>query len=466
MTADADVAAQCAALQEQELEVLQAIYPDAVTTVSPGEMKLEVPIELDSALPVHVVDLSAAADEEAASVQLSHLPSLLLSFKLPASYPVASPPTLESVYSTHDWLTAQSVVEAKDRLSAMWTPGEDGVLDAWMEWIRSGQMLHDLGLQRGEEVFIRHPAPHLLTPRLIEHDSSIASEEFANTAYTCSICMTSLKGARCVRLSCSHVFCHACLKDYWSLSITEGNVAAVGCAEPECVKKGVEAKADEVRRVVTAELVDRWHWLLLKREADRDPTIIACPMQACQRPVPRTQGIDTSEEDASGWSRFRQCQSCGFSFCSFCRRTWHGPVAACAANTSLAIVTEYMALPENSPERRLMEVQYGRRILQRLVAAYKEEQANKQYFEMSTRGCPGCSTKIQKSMGCNHMTCTRCGTHFCYLCSEKLLASNPYLHFSTMGQGCYNKLFDEADIRTNDEMLVQAFDNGFVNLWQ
>ncbi|EJD55432.1 hypothetical protein AURDEDRAFT_78542 [Auricularia subglabra TFB-10046 SS5] len=460
---DAEVSAQCVALQEQELEVLQAIYPQAVRIVSPREMKLEVPVDLGSTVSVRVVYLTGAAAAGAASVQLSHLPPLLLSFKLPASYPMTSPPTLESVYSTHDWLAVTAAAEAKERLCAMWSPGEEGVLDAWVEWIRSGQMLHDLGLQCGEEILIRHPAPHLLTPRLVEYDTSIASEEFANTAYTCAICMTSLKGARCVRLSCSHVFCHSCLKDYWTLSITEGNVAAVGCAEPECVKRGVEAKAEEVRRVVADELVDRWHWLLLKREADRDPTIIACPMQTCQRPVPRTQGMD---EDATGWSRFRQCQSCGFSFCSFCKRTWHGPVAACAANTSLAIVTEYMALPEGSPESRLMEVRYGKRNLQRLVAAYKEEQANKQYFEMSTRACPGCSTKIQKSMGCNHMTCARCGTHFCYLCSEKLLAANPYLHFSTMGRGCYNKLFDEADIRTNEEVPVQAFDNGFVDLWQ
>lgn len=60
-------------------------------------------------------------------------------------------------------------------------------------------------------------------------------------------------------------------------------------------------------------------------------------------------------------------------------------MTACAANTSVAIVTEYMALEEGSLARRAMEVKYGGRNLERLVAAYKEDQANKEYFDSSTR---------------------------------------------------------------------------------
>lgn len=40
------------------------------------------------------------------------------------------------------------------------------------------------------------------------------------------------------------------------------------------------------------------------------------------------------------------------------------------------------------------------------------------------------------------MTCGKCKTHFCYRCGEKLLGSNPYAHFSTLGKRCYSKLFD------------------------
>jgi E3 ubiquitin-protein ligase RNF14 len=77
--------------------------------------------------------------------------------------------------------------------------------------------------------------------------------------------------------------------------------------------------------------------------------------------------------------------------------------------------------------------------------------------------CPTCRVHVEKSHGCNHvsarisypllrrvftahptpqMTCGKCKTHFCYRCGEKLLASNPYVHFSTPGRRCYSQLFD------------------------
>ncbi|KZS92881.1 hypothetical protein SISNIDRAFT_454812 [Sistotremastrum niveocremeum HHB9708] len=32
--------------------------------------------------------------------------------------------------------------------------------------------------------------------------------------------------------------------------------------------------------------------------------------------------------------------------------------------------------------------------------------------------CPGCQTDIERTEGCNHMTCVRCQTHICWLCLE------------------------------------------------
>jgi len=39
--------------------------------------------------------------------------------------------------------------------------------------------------------------------------------------------------------------------------------------------------------------------------------------------------------------------------------------------------------------------------------------------------CPTCKTPIQKTSGCNHMTCITpaCNTHFCYLCGELIVKS-------------------------------------------
>lgn len=41
--------------------------------------------------------------------------------------------------------------------------------------------------------------------------------------------------------------------------------------------------------------------------------------------------------------------------------------------------------------------------------------------------CPTCKTVIFKDGGCNHMTCGRCGQHFCWLCHRKFSPSEQYV---------------------------------------
>lgn len=170
---------------------------------------------------------------------------------------------------------------------------------------------------------ILHPAPHLLIPLIQSHDDSIASSQFAQTTYECAICLSPQKGAVCLQLSpCAHVFCRQCLRDCWGLAIAEGEVSRVGCPDPACVKEGVEAGEGDVARVVAEAEVTRWKWLRDKRAVERDPRVVICPLAFCQAPVPPPPSASDHEESGDGWARLRTCQSCGYSFCTFCRRTW------------------------------------------------------------------------------------------------------------------------------------------------
>ena len=60
--------------------------------------------------------------------------------------------------------------------------------------------------------------------------------------------------------------------------------------------------------------------------------------------------------------------------------------------------------------------------------------------------CPKCQTPIEKSDGCNKMTCHRCNTYFCYLCEAYLPRHNPYGHFSDRTTMCYKQLFQVRSI--------------------
>jgi hypothetical protein len=118
-------------------------------------------------------------------------------------------------------------------------------------------------------ISIRHPAPQLLVPFLEEHDRTVESAKFSQTSYSCSVCLTSVKGARCIRLSCEHVFCRSCLGDFWSLFIKEGDVSRVGCPDPTCVKENRTASEEELRRVVTEKDITRWKWLVEKQMLEK-----------------------------------------------------------------------------------------------------------------------------------------------------------------------------------------------------
>lgn len=188
---------------------------------------------------------------------------------------------------------------------------------------------------------IKHPTPALLAERLTSFDSKTRLERFSQTNYACGVCLSSIKGAKCISLACGHVFCRACLVDFWGLCISEGDVDRIGCPDPECVKQGVKAPEDDVRRVMSPEEVTRWKWLKEKKELEKgmkpvymrwmrcfganidlgvaDPTIIHCPMGFCQHPVKRPMQV----ENGSGWERLRTCTACGYSFCAYCRRTWY-----------------------------------------------------------------------------------------------------------------------------------------------
>jgi len=421
-----------------ELEILESIFPDFIAD-QPDNSNLKLEIEVQLGEPprtVRVLPEDKGADSNALTLSLTALPPLLLDIILTAAYPAQEPP---SVSIRSSWLPPPLVFRLHGLLRDMWRPDGDGVLYDWVEFIRSGEFLVSLDLSLPSGVLeIRHPQHDRIASLFTNHDDSARSALFSQASYSCAVCLTSVKGAKCLQLACEHVFCRSCLYDYWSFSIAEGSVEKLGCPDPECVKIGRESKEEEIARVVSEQEVRRWRWLKEKIMFEKDPSLVHCPMVFCQSPVPKPP---ESQSDTGG-DRLRICPACSFSFCGFCKRTWHGAVQDCPISQAESVVLEYLAFEENSKERQLMEARFGKIILRKLVAKYQEEQLNKKWLAESTMACPGCSLSIEKSLGCNHMTCSRCKMHFCYRCGVKLIASDPYAHFSDRASGCHQKLFD------------------------
>ena len=116
---------------------------------------------------------------------------------------------------------------------------------------------------------ILHPAPHVLTSILTSHELNIKSTQFSQQRYPCSVCLTEQKGSRCLKLPCSHIFCRACLEDFWRFCVLEGDVGRVGCPDPACVKEKSEVGEEEVRKILTEQEAERWKWLREKRAIEK-----------------------------------------------------------------------------------------------------------------------------------------------------------------------------------------------------
>ena len=81
----------------------------------------------------------------------------------------------------------------------------------------------------------------------------------------------------------------------------------------------------------------------------------------------------------------------------------HGPLSECPISLESSFIKEYLALPEGSSERLIIERRYGLPNIRRLVAKLEEDRANQQWMKNSTTSCPSCGVCVEKSVGCNHV---------------------------------------------------------------
>eukprot|EP00808_Paulinella_micropora_P026834 g80708.t1 len=75
--------------------------------------------------------------------------------------------------------------------------------------------------------------------------------------------------------------------------------------------------------------------------------------------------------------------------------------------------------------------------------------ADRKYLDENSIYCPNmfCRTPIYKTSGCNHMTCSRCASEFCYLCGGLYMGG---LHFHELNcLGCPNQQSSDGGPNSN-----------------
>jgi E3 ubiquitin-protein ligase RNF14 len=261
---------------------------------------------------------------------------------------------------------------------------------------------------------------------------------------------------------CGHVFCRQCLQDFYNNAIKEGDLVSVKCLDPSCAKQRLAAAphrkkprtqlgpSELLQIPLEPEVVTRYVKLKHKAELESDKNTIYCPRKWCQgaarsKKHRKPNGLeDTESEDeddatqettptsfARGKDLLAVCEDCSFAFCSRCYQGWHGEFTICIPQTSSGELTE-------------------------------EDKASLEYLKKHSTPCPTCSSRAQKTHGCNHMICFKCNSHFCYLCSAWLDAGNPYKHYNEDRTMCYMRLWElEEGDGDEDDRARDRFDRQF-----
>jgi hypothetical protein len=202
--------------------------------------------------------------------------------------------------------------------------------------------------------------------------------------------------------SCGHEFCREC----WPLAVgamlrdarASGSLASRSsqCPHPDCTEnitgRHIQEVAPELMPVYEKRVLDSF-------VAAHSTTMRWCPGPECGRVAVRSrpQLFDTNI------GLLTHCDHCRTSFCFDCGNPPHVGRPCLGSEATI----NGMSRP---PAAATAAATVDMVMQQRFV---HEIESNR----MNVRNCPHCGIHIEKTGGCNHMTC-KCGHHFCWLCQS------------------------------------------------
>ncbi|XP_030627883.1 E3 ubiquitin-protein ligase RNF217 [Chanos chanos] len=193
---------------------------------------------------------------------------------------------------------------------------------------------------------------------------------------TCRICLDDkhIKPLHC----CKKAVCEECLKRYIGSQIRVGK-ADIVCPITEC--SGYLEESTVVANLASEEVAKYKYFLELSR---LDSSTKPCPQCSLFTSLKGKAFLTPNRTE----HKYKiQCTKCKFVWCFKCHSPWHEGL-------------------------KCREYRKGDKLLRHWASVIEHGQRNAQK-------CPRCKIHIQRTEGCDHMTCSQCNTNFCYRCGEK-----------------------------------------------
>ncbi|XP_021245213.1 tumor protein D53 isoform X6 [Numida meleagris] len=194
---------------------------------------------------------------------------------------------------------------------------------------------------------------------------------------SCRVCLEEkpVKPLSC----CKKAVCEECLKRYLSSQVQLGQ-ADIKCPITECSEHLDETTV--LYNLPHEDIIKYKYFLELSRI---DSSTKPCPQCKHFTTFRRRGHIPTPAKLENKYKI--QCPSCQFVWCFKCHSPWHEGV-------------------------NCKEYKKGDKLLRHWANEIEHGQRNAQK-------CPKCKIHIQRTEGCDHMTCSQCNTNFCYRCGER-----------------------------------------------
>lgn len=461
----------------QELQSCKAIYSQLDVDYKNRTGNLNVPIDCDEGIQILLSHLDNGENQDPqlaiSCKRLEHLPPINIRFEIPETYPDVMPPTI----TLHSLFMPSSFMERLrvDVLEITATRRDFILFDIINHVEETVQNLRTL---TGDAIIVEDQT---VFDRLVAHDLMERRKQFENTTFLCQICQQDYKGRCCFRFECEHIFCNACLNDYFAKSIRSGEVEKVHCPSYECTREMSLASrallatnvwlldSDETKSLVDTVLTPPLSLLTLSQilklgsESERDALVeryvslfkksryqvlrtllpnrlVDCPRYKCEEVIFRGDVDD----------RLVRCLKCGYAFCNDCHRSWHARFVECKKifytggayeDVPIEVLEQYIEADADLTVRRKAQSRYGRAVMARVKEQYEMDKLFSQMIsdEDGFTLCPRCNAGIEKTDGCNKVVCLQCTTVFCFLCGE--IMENNYDHYADYRSPCYRKLF-------------------------
>ncbi|KAL4267800.1 RBR-type E3 ubiquitin transferase [Pleurotus pulmonarius] len=253
---------------------------------------------------------------------------------------------------------------------------------------------------RGDEA--RHTLKSLIDQSLVEARIPIAASIPAEQ--TCPVCYDRVSNP--LVLGCKHVYCTPCMRHLLT-SAEESDKFPLTCVGEGCREL---IPIPVVQRFLTPASFARLLEVAFTFHVTTNPrTLKYCRTPDCVQ-------IYRATEDRARTDCAVQCPSCFSVICSACHEDGHEGMA-CA-------------------DARLL----------------RDRDDMSEAWIRQAKKCPNCQAPIEKSGGCNHMSC-RCGAHICWKCMGVFSADAIYPHM-TAEHGGHIDVEEEAIVipgRINDQ---------------